>query len=134
MLHLGCVTYNVLKDWDLETIIRNLEQAGFEAVELRTGHTHGAEPSLSSDQRKQIMERFQRTGTGSGVGLAGIRERIKEIGGDFTIDSNSKGTVLRAVVPLSPNKSVPLPAANSAVPSTNVQEGRARQAAGESGD
>ena len=22
MLHLGCVTYNLLKDWDLETIIR----------------------------------------------------------------------------------------------------------------
>src|SRR5216684_2986583 len=61
MLHLGAVTYNVLKDWDLETIIRNLEQAGFEAVELRTGHKHGVEPSLSSDQRKQIMERFQRS-------------------------------------------------------------------------
>jgi len=44
MLHLGCVTYNVLKDWDLETIIRNLEAAGFEAVELRTGHKHGVEP------------------------------------------------------------------------------------------
>lgn len=48
----------------------------------------------------QVVERFQRTGTGSGVGLAGIRERIKEIGGDFTIFSNAEGTMLRAVVPL----------------------------------
>ncbi len=34
MLHLGCVTYNLLKDWDLETIIRKLEEAGYEAVEV----------------------------------------------------------------------------------------------------
>ncbi len=32
MLHLGCVTYNLLKDWDLETIIRNLDAAGYEAA------------------------------------------------------------------------------------------------------
>jgi len=61
MLHLGCVTYNVLKDWDLETIIRNLEAAGFEAVELRTGHKHGVEPSLTTAQREQIRARFQKT-------------------------------------------------------------------------
>src|ERR1700716_4169848 len=48
----------------------------------------------------EVLERFQRTGTGSGVGLAGIRERVKELGGDFTISSDSKGTVLRATVPL----------------------------------
>jgi signal transduction histidine kinase len=47
-----------------------------------------------------VMDRFQRTGTGSGVGLAGIRERIKELGGDFTICSSSEGTTLRSSVPL----------------------------------
>ena len=61
MLHLGCVTYNILKDWDLDTIIGNLETAGFEAVELRTGHKHGVEPSLTSDQRKAVVARFQRS-------------------------------------------------------------------------
>ncbi len=45
---LGAVTYNVLKDWNLETIIKNLEAAGYEAVELRTGHRHGVEPSISA--------------------------------------------------------------------------------------
>jgi signal transduction histidine kinase len=49
-----------------------------------------------------VMERFQRTGTGSGVGLAGIRERIKELGGDFTIRSGSDGTTLLSAVPLAP--------------------------------
>jgi signal transduction histidine kinase len=47
-----------------------------------------------------VMDRFQRTGTGSGVGLAGIRERIKELGGDFSICSSSEGTSLRSSVPL----------------------------------
>ena len=51
-----------------------------------------------------VMDRFQRTGTGSGVGLAGIRERVKELGGDFTISSTSAGTILRSAVPLAPEK------------------------------
>ncbi|MCS6954517.1 MAG: sugar phosphate isomerase/epimerase family protein [Bryobacterales bacterium] len=58
-MHLGAVTYNVLKDWDLETIIRNLESAGFEAVELRTGHKHGVEPSIGSEERVRIRRRFE---------------------------------------------------------------------------
>jgi signal transduction histidine kinase len=60
-----------------------------------------------------VMERFQRTGTGSGVGLAGIRERVKELGGDFTIHSGSSGTTLLSTVPLSgePNKTESVPVA-----------------------
>jgi sugar phosphate isomerase/epimerase len=55
---LGCVTYNVLKDLDVEDIIRTLEAAGLEAVELRTTHKHGVEPSLSRDERQRVAERF----------------------------------------------------------------------------
>jgi sugar phosphate isomerase/epimerase len=58
---LGSVTYNVLKDWDLETIIKNLEAIGFEAVELRTQHKHGVEPSLSQAERERVRERFSRS-------------------------------------------------------------------------
>ncbi|MDQ6706349.1 MAG: sugar phosphate isomerase/epimerase [Acidobacteriota bacterium] len=58
---LGAVTYNVLKDWDIETIIRKLEAAGFEAVELRTGHKHGVEPTLTADERMRVMKRFERS-------------------------------------------------------------------------
>jgi signal transduction histidine kinase len=47
-----------------------------------------------------VMDRFHRTGAGSGVGLAGIRERIKELGGDFTITSTNAGTTLRSAIPL----------------------------------
>lgn len=59
-MHLGAVTYNVLKDWDLETILKNLEAAGFEAVELRTGHRHGVEPALGAAERERVRKRFER--------------------------------------------------------------------------
>jgi len=58
---LGAVTYNVLKDWDLETVITKLEQAGFEAVELRTGHAHGVEPTLSLQERARVRARFEKS-------------------------------------------------------------------------
>jgi len=58
---LGSVTYNVLKDWDLETVITKLEQAGFEAVELRTSHKHGVEPSISAEERAKVRARFEKS-------------------------------------------------------------------------
>lgn len=58
---LGAVTYNVLKDWDLETVIRQLETTRFEAVELRTGHKHGIEPTLTSAERERVKARFQQS-------------------------------------------------------------------------
>lgn len=58
LVQLGAVTYNVLKDWDIPTLIKNLEQSGFAAVELRTQHKHGVEPSISAEQRKNVMETF----------------------------------------------------------------------------
>ena len=58
--HLGAVTYNVLKDYDLETIISMLEAAGFEGVELRTGHKHGVEPSIGQAERAKVRQRFER--------------------------------------------------------------------------
>ena len=58
---LGCVTYNVLKDMDLETIIKTLEATGYEAVELRTGHKHGVEPSIGPQERERVKDRFQRS-------------------------------------------------------------------------
>jgi sugar phosphate isomerase/epimerase len=57
--HLGCVTYNVLKDMDLDTVIKTLEAAGIGAVELRTEHKHGVEPSIDADARAKVRARFQ---------------------------------------------------------------------------
>jgi sugar phosphate isomerase/epimerase len=57
-MKLGAVTYNVLKDWDVETIIAKLEPVGFEAVELRTTHKHGVEPTLGVEERARVKARF----------------------------------------------------------------------------
>src|SRR5690242_7050577 len=58
---LGCVTYELLKNMDLDAVIQTLETAGLAAVELRTGHKHGVEPSLGAAERTRVRERFQRS-------------------------------------------------------------------------
>jgi hydroxypyruvate isomerase len=60
-MQLGAVTYNVLKDMDLETVIKTLETTGFEAVELRTTHKHGVEPSISEAERARVKGLFARS-------------------------------------------------------------------------
>jgi sugar phosphate isomerase/epimerase len=59
--HLGAVTYNTLKEFDVDTIIRVLQEVGFEAVELRTGHKHGVEPSIGADERQSVRKRFEQS-------------------------------------------------------------------------
>ncbi len=56
---LGLVTYELARDWDIETIIKNCQAAGFEGVELRTTHRHGVEPSLSASERAEVRKRFE---------------------------------------------------------------------------
>lgn len=46
-----------------------------------------------------VLEQF-RSGIGGGVGLKSMRERATEAGGRFEIESDSAGTLIRAVVPL----------------------------------
>jgi sugar phosphate isomerase/epimerase len=55
---LGMVTYELGKNWDIDTIIKNCEIAGFEAAELRTTHKHGVELSLGKEQRAEVRKRF----------------------------------------------------------------------------
>jgi sugar phosphate isomerase/epimerase len=59
MLHLGIVTYNIAKDWDLPTILKKCEKLGYAGVELRTTHKHGVEPSLSAAQRAEVRRQFE---------------------------------------------------------------------------
>ncbi len=57
-LKLGTVTYNIAKDWDLATLIKNLTDVGLDGVELRTTHKHGVEISLSPSARADVRKRF----------------------------------------------------------------------------
>jgi sugar phosphate isomerase/epimerase len=58
-LKVGTVTYNIAKDWDIPTIIKNLTDVGMDAVELRTTHKHGVEISLSPAARAEVRKRFE---------------------------------------------------------------------------
>lgn len=67
-MRLGLVTYNLARSWDLETIIKNCQETGFEGVELRTTHAHRVEADLAPAQRDEVKRRF----ADSGVVLVGL--------------------------------------------------------------
>jgi sugar phosphate isomerase/epimerase len=60
--HLGLVTYNVAKDWDLDTILRLCREARFEGVEFRTTHAHGVERTLTPAQRADVRRKCAEAG------------------------------------------------------------------------
>ena len=61
-----------------------------------------------SDQGKGIPKPTFELGSGpntrSGVGITGIQERVKDLGGVFEVVSDEKGTVVRAVIPSTSNR------------------------------
>jgi sugar phosphate isomerase/epimerase len=58
-LKIGLMTYNLGKDWDIETIIKNCTEAEWKSVELRTTHKHGVEVTLTEGQRAEVKRRFK---------------------------------------------------------------------------
>jgi signal transduction histidine kinase len=50
---------------------------------------------ISSD----VLTRF-RSGMASGVGLAGMRERLAELDGTLEVEQRSRGTAIRASIPV----------------------------------
>ena len=85
-IRLGLVTYNLAKDWDIPTIIKNCEATGFEAVELRTTHKHGVEPTLSKEQRADVKKQF-----------AGTKVRLFSLGSVCEFHSPDQSTVRKNV-------------------------------------
>src|SRR2546423_707729 len=59
---LGIVTYNIAAAWDVPTILRVCREVGLAAVELRTTHKHGVEPSMNAAARKEVRQRFHDAG------------------------------------------------------------------------
>jgi len=58
-LKLGVMTYTLAENWDIETIIKNLTETGYQSVELRTTHAHGVEVTLSPEERAEVKKRFE---------------------------------------------------------------------------
>jgi signal transduction histidine kinase len=50
----------------------------------------------------ELLDCFRTTGSGMGVGLAGIGERVRDLGGKLNLASDSNGTLVRVTIPLTP--------------------------------
>ena len=48
----------------------------------------------------ELLHRFNQSGGGAGIGLAGMRERLRELGGRLEVESDANGTLIRAVIPV----------------------------------
>ena len=59
---LGLVTYMWGADWDLPTLLKVCKEVGIAAIECRTTHKHGVEPSLTAEQRKDVKKQFADSG------------------------------------------------------------------------
>ena len=46
------------------------------------------------------LARFQTDGAHSGVGLAGMKERVRQLGGQLQLQSSSRGTMVTATIPV----------------------------------
>lgn len=57
-MRLGIVTYNIAADWDIPTIFANCAAVGIGGIELRTTHAHGVEPTLTTQQRREVRAQF----------------------------------------------------------------------------
>jgi signal transduction histidine kinase len=73
-------------------------------VEVRFTQDEAAVTLIVQDHGKgiprEVLYGFAKSGTNVGVGLAGMRERVKELGGSFEIQSGQTGTRLKAMVPV----------------------------------
>jgi signal transduction histidine kinase len=50
--------------------------------------------------RQEALRSFDLTGAGMGVGLGGMRERVRELGGRMKVKADSQGTSLLIAIPL----------------------------------
>ena len=68
---------------------------------------------------REVLDRFWKTGN-VGVGLAGIRERLKELGGFLAIESDLDGTLVKASIPIADADSVELDPAKALLFSKDI--------------
>ena len=86
-----------------EALTNVLRHSGSRAVDVQVTANNAAVVLTVQDfgtgMPREVLDRFWKTGN-VGVGLAGIRERLKELDGVLEIHSNLDGTVLKATIPV----------------------------------
>jgi len=89
---------------DLELVLFRVIQESLNNIHRHSGAKRAKIEFLKSDS--SLALRIKDDGRGMpkaqppGVGLLGMRERLSQAGGKLTINSNSKGTTVEAIVPL----------------------------------
>jgi signal transduction histidine kinase len=93
------VLFRVLQE-SLTNIHRHSKSTEAEvALKLVAGNAVLAIRDFGSGVPPEVLARFH-TDDASGVGLAGMRERVRELAGQFEISSDSSGTTVRISIPL----------------------------------
>lgn len=88
--------------------VRVFQQGGTVTLTVKD---HGLGMPLS------ILESFRRSNAGLGVGLAGMRGRVQELGGHLNLDSDGTGTIVIASLPVRPHAT-----SEPVVPAVNQSE------------
>jgi PAS domain S-box-containing protein len=111
MAKLELATLRLSKDKELaffrilqESLSNVLRHSGSEAVDIHLGSLDRDAILTVRDYGKGIpsekLNSFHETGAGVGVGLGGMKQRVRQLGGHLTVDSDSTGTSVRATLPL----------------------------------
>jgi signal transduction histidine kinase len=118
---------------DVELTLFRILQEGLTNVHKHSGSSF-VEVHIDIDRRKSaallrmrdfgrgipqhVIEIFNKSQPGLGVGLAGMRERIRDLGGHLELKSDGKGAVIEASVPYVPIKTgQAMPGSSAGAPS-----------------
>lgn len=106
-----------------ESLTNILRHSGSQKAEVRL-EVLGGEIRLSVKDYGRGMtveqiEKIMKTGAGAGVGLAGMQERIADLGGTVELQSNGTGTTVKATLPLTKSaRQAPAETASQSPPMT----------------
>ncbi len=90
--------FRVLQE-SLTNVYRHAEAESVDVrIVCRDGHVTLTVTDDGTGIPQEVLARF-RGGAASGIGLAGMRERLAEFGGEFKVNSSSAGSVVEAVIP-----------------------------------
>lgn len=101
----GCelVLFRVLQ----ESLTNVHRHSGASTARVRLSSNTGHFTLEISDNGKgisrELLERFAHSGEHAGVGIAGMRARVEELGGGLRIESDTTGTTVTAELPVAPS-------------------------------
>ncbi len=114
------IQVNLESSSDSQRLPRSVELPLFRVLQASLSNVHRHAGSLSVDVlfdisageakleikdcgkgiNQELLAQFNLTGAGAGIGLTGMRERMRELGGRLEIESSGNGTAVRAVIPV----------------------------------